>query len=617
MNLQILRRMGWPFGTTQTAATRVAATAMVAATAAATAMIAAAATVAATTTVAAAATVTATASVAVTTATLTRAEASTAATEGSSPTNAIRYAQADRAAVPGSETRRPDGQVTPGSWIGWAFLDDGGGDLPLRVRIEDDGSASFDGVAWKSFGWPATYSPQSGDQGFVLETESPKGTKLTLTGPVNDAVWRGEITLADYTGAFELMHSPQVLADVDPESYSDIEGFYRMADGDVLEIKARAWGEMVIRSVLTGDPRTLLPTESDRFFTGPAIYLPSPVETRYKFHRGTSGQVDGITQIAADGSSLDGMPFTLRTEDVQFEGKGLTLHGRVTRIDDERRRPGIVMLGGSGWRERGDHEFKERNLAALGFVTLSYDKRGFGLSEGEDPVPFETTSLDAVGGRKFLTDREDVSEVGFFGVSRGGWTAPLAVALDKEASFLVLFVPPADSPSVQEHGSRLLRMREDGASEEEVELADRMLSACWEFLADDTKWDEYQKLAIQAGERGLPEYVLESEERNPDDWQWSRMNMLYDPSAAFERIHVPGIAVFGETDRSVLTSVHRPAWERAMQRAGNEDFRFVTIAGAGHDLSRRSDAPIHRSTGGGGEGFQEVAAWARGRGLID
>jgi pimeloyl-ACP methyl ester carboxylesterase len=385
----------------------------------------------------------------------------------------------------------------------------------------------------------------------------------------------------------------------------------------VLEFRPRAWGEMVVRSISSGEVRTLLPAGPDSFWTGPALYLPQPPQYSYRIRRDADGAGMGMVRSDEAGRATSGEYFSLRQEDIRCDGEGITLAGRVTRIADARRRPGVVILGGSGWRSRQDHEFQQRNLAALGFVVLSYDKRGFGESGGQDPVAFATTAGDAVGAARYLRGRSDVGEVGLFGISRGGWTAPLAASLDQQIAFLILFVPPAASPAVQEHGSRIAQMQQEGRDADDIALADRMLDACWRFLADEDQWDIYQALAMAATERGLPDYVLESVERDPEVWAWARLNMLYDPVPVLENTRIPLLAVFGETDLSVLTMVHRPAMAAALARADNGTVSLVTLPGVGHDLARRADLPIHRSTGQGAEGFDAVMAWIDQLDLLD
>jgi pimeloyl-ACP methyl ester carboxylesterase len=506
---------------------------------------------------------------------------------------------------------------TTGGWIGWAYVGEGG-DLPLRVWLSEgpDGlSARFDGVPWRAPGWPAELRVE-GDRA-VLSLSTPKGTPIRLEGSFEGGRWHGEARISDYEGEFELLHAPG-LADVNPDAYADVAGYYRMSDGDVLEARALSWGEVVVRSIRTGEQRTLLPTGRDRFMTGPARYVPTPVEFRYEVIRSPEGAVIQLVRTDADGNIIHGEPFALRTEELDFESGGVKLAGTVTRPDDDRPRSGVVVLGGSSWETRATHDFQVRSLAALGFTVIHWDKRGFGESGGTDPVPFSTTATDAIAAAGRLRRRSDVTGVGYFGVSRGGWTAPLAVSNDPDAAFLMLLVPPAASPAVQEQGARLARMCEEGYSSPEVELAERTLEAAWRFVetGNDADWESYYALRQEASRKGVPDDVLPPRDPDPNEWQWSRMNMLFDPQPVLRQVHVPVLAVFAEDDHDVLTDVHRPLMREAFAAAGNDDVTLVTVLDVPHSLARPWGTPLHRTTGIGPEGFDVVMRWSREHRLI-
>lgn len=505
----------------------------------------------------------------------------------------------------------------PGGWIGWAYIGEGG-DLPLRVWVSEvDGRrvAKFDGVPWKKPGWSAELHAD-GDNVSLL-TKTPKGTPIRLSGELNDTHWAGHIELGDYTGDFDLMHAPG-LADIGPDDYADVPGYYRMSDGNVLEVRALSWGEIVVRSIRSGEQRTLLPTATARFMTGPARYVPAPVESRYTVVRTNDGVIQELIREDADGEISKGTPFQLRTEDVAIESSGVKLAGTITEPDDGRTHPGVVVLGGSEWETRDTHDFQVRNLAAIGFAVIHWDKRGFGDSGGSDPVPFLTTANDANAAAELLRQRDDVSRVGYFGVSRGGWFAPLAVSRDKDAAFLMMFVPPATSPAKQEQDARITRMHKDGRSDDDIALANEFLEAAWRFIAIDTDdtWETYYTLLSEVAKRGLPDYVLLPGTRDPEEWRWARMNMLYDPLPALRQIRVPVLAVFGENDLNVITSVNRPLMMQALQEAGNDDVDLVTVPGVAHNLARPWGSPHHRTTGIGPEGFDAVLSWSRDHELI-
>ncbi len=491
-----------------------------------------------------------------------------------------------------------------GSWLGWAFFDDNS-DMPLRVQIHSDGTAAFDGVVWKKFGWEASLERDEAGQ-VVLTSATSKGTPITLTGEFAGGGFAGDLALGEYPGRFELLLAAEPVESLDPATYADLAGYYSQPDGDVLEVRARDWGELVLRSIRSGEQRTLFPKSTTEFWTGPAIYDPRRVESRLAFERNDNGRV---VAVSLDGER--GERFDLRFDDVEFVADGDTLRGLTTQRDDDLPRDGVVLIGGSGWRERRDHIFHLRNLAALGYRVLSYDKRGFGGSGGSDPSSFDRAARDAVAGAQWLRRQPGVARVGYMGISRGGWIAPIAVHLDTDAAFAILIVPPATSPAVQEHGSRLARMREDGFDEATTQVAERMLEANWAFSRGEGKWENYSERVEAARAAGVPDYVFGPTTPDPIEWEWARLNMHFDPTPYLESLDVPVLVIFGEHDLSVLTEVHRPRLDRLLAAAGNDDVTIHVIEGVGHGLSRRSDLPIHLFRGVGPEGYDRVLEWER------
>ncbi|MDX1570026.1 MAG: alpha/beta hydrolase [Xanthomonadales bacterium] len=519
-----------------------------------------------------------------------------------------------RVAILGVAWVAAQAEPTPGGWIGWAYLGDGG-DLPLRVWFEQDAEglvARFDGVPWRQRGW--TSEVRLDGSKLSLVTATPKGTAIELSGTVESDRWSGTAEFADYSGDFELLHAPG-LADIAPESYAELAGFYRMSDGDVVEAKPRPWGEIVLRSIRTGQQRTLLPTGPDTFMTGPARYLPTPVEARYEVIHGEDGGVT-LLRKGRNGETSRGESFQLRSREIKLSRDGVELAATITEPDDRSVTSGVALLGGATWESRDTVAFWTRNLAALGFAVIAWDRRGHGESGGEAPSAFEVTAGDAVAAAAVLRE-QGVSPVGYFGISRGGWTAPRAAATDPSAAFLMLLVPPATTPAVQEQSSRVAQLRADGLDGPALEAASRALEAAWRFASvdSDDRWKTYAERRRAALAMGIPEDVLPPSERDPESWRWSRLNMHHDPRPDLASLRIPVLALYGELDANVLPLVHRPLMADALDQA--TDVTLVTIPGVPHNLGRSSELPHHRSTGVGAEGFDMIMEWARARGMIE
>ncbi|GAA1805618.1 alpha/beta hydrolase family protein [Agromyces neolithicus] len=136
------------------------------------------------------------------------------------------------------------------------------------------------------------------------------------------------------------------------------------------------------------------------------------------------------------------------THDVSFENDGLTLHGTVlVPSTGASRHPAVVIVAGSGAREREDYLDEARAFATSGIVTLIYDKRTVGYSLTERS--YSQLADDAIAGLRLLQARLDVdpARAGLWGHSEGGWVVPLAVATHADVGFVVIAGASAHPPA--------------------------------------------------------------------------------------------------------------------------------------------------------------------------
>ncbi len=502
-----------------------------------------------------------------------------------------------------------------GDWVGWMYLDQGG-DLPLRLRIEsgDEGlTARFDELVSRRYDLPVerlVWEPPK----FSLTRRLPSGSTIRLDGLIQAEAISGRIDWAGHLGDFELARSPELLTRTPPETYAGCEGIYRLSNDQTLVISSRFWGELLFTNVDTGAFGTLFPVDTDQFFVGSAIYVPAPIRARVRFTR-SGDHVDGIEWAEAGSEAIEGTRTGIVEEEVSFESDGATLAGTILRPEGASALlPGAVVLGGSNWTERSGTRRDAEILSSFGMATLIYDKRGAGESEGMPTVPFRQTARDAAAAVRFLESRADVidGQVGLVGRSRTGWVAPLAASFEPRITFLVLLVPPAVSPAAQETTRRLHELEDAGAGPETLQAVHAMLDAAWRFAHSGTGWDDYVRLREQAKQLGAPDDVFEPGAPDDPEWQWTRMNMSYDPIPILSMLKTPLLALFGGKDRNVVPEINAPLWRDAMKAAGNRDANLVVIPGVNHGLRIVTEGPavpMHRQQGLAPSGWTEIRAW--------
>jgi uncharacterized protein len=129
---------------------------------------------------------------------------------------------------------------------------------------------------------------------------------------------------------------------------------------------------------------------------------------------------------------------------VEFDAGGVTLRGDLRRPDGGGGAPAIVLSHGLSGVKEFCAPYAEAFTAA-GFVTLAYDHRGFGASDGQPRQEIDgwrqaMDQLDAVTFVRGL-DGVDPDRVGLWGTSLSGGHALIGGAVDRRLRAVVSQVP--------------------------------------------------------------------------------------------------------------------------------------------------------------------------------
>jgi hypothetical protein len=140
----------------------------------------------------------------------------------------------------------------------------------------------------------------------ILERKRPNGPVIHLEGQVSKDVIQGNLDWVGDSGKFELLRSYERISKIAPEKYAGSPGMYRMGLGRTAIIDSRFRGELLFTDISTGRQATLFPMDTDLFFIGPGLYLPSPVSARLRFLR---DKENNVTAKEGSGSRVAGISF--------------------------------------------------------------------------------------------------------------------------------------------------------------------------------------------------------------------------------------------------------------------------------------------------------------------
>jgi len=242
----------------------------------------------------------------------------------------------------------------------------------------------------------------------------------------------------------------------------------------------------------------------------------------------------------------------------------------------------LVALHGAGMGTRDYflYEHLHELLPPAGIGVVTFDRRGEGESTGDaSRGRFRLQVDDALAVREAI----DVPQVGMWGVSQGGWIAPLAAAHSDRVAYVVGVASTGVTPSEQMMYATEQQLRLAGYGDDVVSHA-LGLRRRFEDSVHDVGVDEealgadllaaYDEDWI--GHLFLPPRLLTEEEKP----LWIE-EMDYDPRPSFSQVRVPALLFFGGRDSWTPVEPSVQAWREARR----DEAEIVVIPDAEHEMS--------------------------------
>lgn len=350
-----------------------------------------------------------------------------------------------------------------------------------------------------------------------------------------------------------------------------------------------------------------------RKFDGETGLLTAGADGAWTSTRGWTGKPDGI-EVRFDCERRT-MRFGGRTAkrvaldvtETRFAAGDITLAGRLVMPPGSREAPIVVLVHGSEDSSALRFYAEQRLLPANGVGVFVYDKRGTGDSGGQYTQDFERLADDAVAAlaeaRRLAGSRLGTRgrSFGYFGMSQGGWVAPLA-ATRSDVDFLIVAYGLAVSVVDEDLEAIDLEMRLKGHGPETIAKAHEIASAGHVVIESKFTRGFAEFDAVRARYRGEPWYgdvrgnfthfflgMSEAELRAAAprfDWNtpWRR-----DPMPILRALEVPQYWLLGADD------LDAPSAETARRlrelAAAGKPIAVRMFAGAEHGLTNYEIAP--------------------------
>ena len=418
--------------------------------------------------------------------------------------------------------------------------------------------------------------------------------KLFMTGTLTGDVIEGEAEVPCTKARFHLLRTVKVA----PEILARYVGAYRFRNGDYLVIDSfpDTPDTLWVTDVKSGEARAAFPKLATQFTAGPALRVVSPTRQTLTF-RDNGGQ-EGVHVIDLDRKDRQSGAFAtrvpIRQEEVTFKNGDVTLAGTLLLPAAKGKRPALVFTHGGGPQLRDIMWGLGYLYAARGFAVLSYDKRGVGKSTGNwRAASFEDLADDAVAAAKFLQSRSDINptQIGFWGLSQGGWIAPLAASRFPDAAFAIALSGGGLSPAETELFDSEYELSKAGYTADEVKDALAFQKLKNEIItspSSNAKWDEYAKARAVAKDKKWFRHqgidVFGPERREDPFWTYMRRFYVYDPAPTLRTSKAPLLAIFGELDTPEGVKANVRAIKQILDQAGRRDYTVKVYPNGSHNL---------------------------------
>ena len=310
-------------------------------------------------------------------------------------------------------------------------------------------------------------------------------------------------------------------------------------------------------------------------------------------------------------NSMSDQAFNVIDHDVEFLNykDGIILSGTLSIPETPRKPAVVILIAGVGPYDRdctqmGDHKLflvMAQNFTQHGIAVLRYDKRGVGKSGGTyDTASTLDFAQDVLAAVQFLKQKSDVDiqHIGLVGHSEGGLISFIVASKSPDVAFLVsmagvviskiddvllqaeLLFKACGAPNEFIAHDRIIRKQIlETITTLSVEDAHKKLlplvKAYVESMTDEQKTAANTLLPFALTEDNYEQWILIFNSA------W-RGILLSNPMNYIGKVTIPVLAIYGELDFIIPSTLALPIIEQGLKNAGNKDVTIRSIPHQNH-----------------------------------
>lgn len=259
--------------------------------------------------------------------------------------------------------------------------------------------------------------------------------------------------------------------------------------------------------------------------------------------------------------------------------------------------PGVVLVHGSGPGTREQLEGTARFFTHLGLAVVSYDKRGCGGSSGDwKRVDLEALADDALAAVAWLAAQPEVdpARVGIWGISQGGWVAPLAASRGDKVAFVINHSGPGTSLRRQDLTMITNALADEGVTAAEIALVAAAFDVLYDYgqgkataaqldaaVAPLREMPEFAELGAYSARDLVPDSLYARQAIGDPAW-FFHLDPDRDALAPYRRLRCPVLVVYGQRDRTIPVAESVTALTAVLRETGHPDWRIEVLERTGH-----------------------------------